>query len=115
LPHRENEEVIVDAQCNGCGGRVMPYTQYVAHFRPTAVCESCGERVRMRHYRAVLGTAFAAVLALAVVVALTSSRALAIVGVALGTLLGFLADFWTFRNLSWDPVEEVAPRERTSV
>ena len=92
----------MDAKCNACGGRVMSYTRYAAHFRPTATCAACGARVRMRHYRWVLATALASVAVLATVVVMTHSALWAATGLALGTLLGFLADFWTFRNLSWD-------------
>lgn len=104
----------MEAQCTGCGGRVMPYVQYVAHFRPTATCESCGQRVRLRHYLAIVMTALVGVSALAVVVMLTHSRPLAIAGLALGALLAFLADFWTFRNLPWDPDDAPPPRDPTS-
>lgn len=92
----------MDAHCNACGGRVMPYTRYVAHFRPTAACEACGARVRVRHYRRVVAVAVVAITALATVAFLTHSRAWAVTLFALGALLGFLADFWTFRNLPWD-------------
>lgn len=104
----------MDAQCNGCGGRVMPYTQYAAHFRPTAVCGSCGGRVRLRRYRTLLALTLLSVAVLAVLVVLTRSVAVAITGMALGTLLGFLADFWTFRNLSWDPIDGTSPSEGAS-
>jgi hypothetical protein len=96
----------VDAHCNACGGRVMRYTQYVAHFRPWAVCGSCGSRVRLRHYREVILATVFSVVVLVVVVVRTRSVPLAIAGLALGTLLAFLADFWTFRNLSWDLEDE---------
>ena len=99
----------MDAQCNACGGRVMSYTRYAAHFRPTATCESCGVRVRVRHYSVLLGVTVVAVAALAAVVFLTHSAVWTATGMALGTLLGFLADFWTFRNLSWDPDEGASP------
>jgi len=100
----------VDAQCNGCGGRVMPYTHYAAHFRPTAVCASCGMRVRMRHYRTLLLASLIPVAILAGAVLMTHSVLVAAIGLALGSLLGFLADFWTFRNLSWDP-DDAPPSE----
>ena len=92
----------MDAQCNACGGRVMPYFRYAGHFRRTAVCESCGNRVRIRRYRTVLATTFALVALVALPVYLTRSIPVAATALALGTLLGLLADFWTFRNLSWD-------------
>jgi hypothetical protein len=84
----------------------MPYVRYVAHFRPTAICDSCGSKVRLRHYVAVLTTVMVAVSAFAISVALTHSRPLAIAGTVLGALLAFLADFWTFRNLMWDPEDD---------
>ena len=92
----------------------MPYVQYVAHFRPTATCQSCGHRVRLRHYMAIVMTALVAVSALAVILMLTHSRPLAIVGLCLGALLAFLADFWTFRNVVWDPEEGPAPEDPAS-
>ena len=92
----------MDAKCNACGGRVMSYTRYAAHFRPTATCGACGAWVRMRHYGWVVAAALTSVAVLAAVVLLTHSRSWALTALALGTLLGFLADFWTFRNLSWD-------------
>jgi hypothetical protein len=87
----------------------MPYTQYVAHFRPTAVCGSCGRRVRLRHYRRVLTANVVLVALLVVPVVMTRSLAVAATALALGTLLTFLADFWTFKNLPWDPDQEVPP------
>jgi hypothetical protein len=92
----------------------MPYTQYATHFRPTAVCGSCGGRVRLRRYRTIVAVTFLCVAVLAVIVVLTRSVAVAVTGMALGTLLGLLADFWTFRNLSWDPIDGTSPSEGTS-
>lgn len=95
----------MDAECTGCGGRVMPYRQYVLHFRPTAVCAACGSRVRLRHFARVL-VGFAAILAAyTLVLWLAESRVFIAVGLALAVLASLLADFWTFRNLPWDPVE----------
>lgn len=98
----------MDAHCTGCSGRVMPYRQYAIHFRPTAVCASCGSRVRLRHFgRVVFG--FVAVLAgFVALLVLSRSRVLVVAGLALLALGSLLADFWTFRNLPWDPVQPVA-------
>jgi uncharacterized membrane protein len=60
----------------------------------------------MRYYRVVLGLTLASVGVLAVVVVVTRSLPVALVGMALGLLLAFLGDFWTFKNLSWDPFDE---------
>lgn len=95
----------MDARCTGCGGRVMPYRQYILHFRPTAVCESCGGRVRMRHFRTVMLTAVVVGAVFTVLLLRLAPPALALAGLALAALAGLLADFWTFRNLPWDPVE----------
>jgi len=86
----------------------MPYRQYVLHFRPTAVCAACGRRVRLRHFvRVLLG--FAALLAAyALVLVLAESTVFIAVGLALAVLASLLADFWTYRNLPWDPVEDGA-------
>ena len=99
----------MDARCNACGGRVMPYIQYVAHFRPRTVCQSCGGRVRLRHYAQVILVTVLSVAVLAVWVVLSHSLPLALTGLALGVLLAFLADFWTFRNLTWDPEDDSTP------
>ena len=46
---------------------------------------------------------------------LTRSIPVAATALALGTLLGLLADFWTFRNLSWDLDADDASRPDGSV
>ena len=96
----------MDAECTGCGGRVMPYRQYVFHFRPTAVCGSCGAAVRLRHFSRVVSGTLLVLLAYAVFFALTDSVVLGVAGLALVALGSLLADFWTYRNLPWDPEEE---------
>jgi hypothetical protein len=63
----------------------------------------------MRRYRTVVVSALLAVAVLAAVVFVSHSAPVAITVLALGILLGFLADFWTFRNLSWDPENEGTP------
>lgn len=95
----------MDAECTGCGGRVMPYRQYVFHFRPTATCEGCGRRVRLRHFTRVAAGFLAIVAAYTLLLALAPSPVFILVGLALAVLVALLADFWTYRNLPWDPTE----------
>lgn len=96
----------MEAECTGCGGRVMPYRQYIFHFGPRAVCSTCGQEVRLRHFGRVI-TGFAAVVGLmAFLLAMSASPVLLVAAFALIVLSCLLADFWTYRNLPWDPVEE---------
>lgn len=94
----------MDAQCNGCGGRVMPYHQYIVHFRPTATCTVCGRRVRLRGYTPFVASALTFFVVILILLRNADSVGLWIaVGAAL-LLLALLGDFWTFKNLSWDPL-----------
>jgi hypothetical protein len=81
----------------------MPYHEYLVHFKPTAVCAACGRRVHLRHFPWVLLGFVAVAAAFVVLVVLTDSRPLVVAGVALAVVVALLADFWTYRNLSWDP------------
>lgn len=95
----------MEAECTGCGGRVMPYRQYVFHFGPRAVCSTCGQRVRLRHFgRVVAGFAMVVGL-LAFLLTMSASPVLLLAAFALIVLSCLMADFWTYRNLPWDPVE----------
>lgn len=98
----------MDAHCNGCGGRVMPYRQYAIHFRPTAVCGCCGHTVRLRHFRRVLAGFLLVLLGYAAVMAAVPSRPLLWAAFVLAVLACLLADFWTYRNLTWDPADDAA-------
>ena len=96
----------MDAECTGCGGRVMPYRQYIFHFRPTATCGSCGQAVRLRHFTRVAAVFLAIVAAYTLLLASAPSTVFILIGLVLAVLISLLADFWTFRNLSWDPVDD---------
>lgn len=89
----------------------MPFSQYVVYFRPTAVCASCGAVVRLRHHRTVIVVTVVALITYAALLAFTRSLPLVVAGLALGSLLAFIADFWTFKNLKWDPIEASPPPE----
>lgn len=98
----------MDAECTGCGGRVMPYRQYIFHFRPTATCGSCGSTVRLRHFTRVAGGFLGIVAAYTLLLASAPSPVFILLGLALALLISLLADFWTYRNLEWDPVSGAA-------
>jgi len=96
----------MEARCTGCGGRVMPYHQYITHFRPTATCMSCGRVVRFRFFARVMIVLGATGLIFYGFTRLVDSLALEItVGAAL-VLLGLLGDVWTYKKLTWDPVPQ---------
>lgn len=88
----------------------MPYRQYVVHFRPTARCVSCGRPVCCSWYYAAVSVAVLGVAAVALFIAWTETAGLRITAVALLVLLSLLGDLWTYRNLSWDPLEKTDTR-----
>jgi hypothetical protein len=94
----------MEARCTGCGGRVMPYHQYITHFKPTATCASCGRVVRFRFFSPVLVVLGTTLLVFFGFTRLVDSVALEVtVGAAL-VLLGLLGDLWTYKKVAWDPV-----------
>ncbi|HSM61351.1 MAG TPA: hypothetical protein VK849_11160 [Longimicrobiales bacterium] len=103
----------MEARCTGCGGRVMPYHQYVTHFAPTATCATCGRQVRFRFFTRVLIVFVATATTFVVFAGLVDSVALELtVGAAL-FLLAILFDLWTYKNLVWDPVREERESSRS--
>ncbi|MEJ2205536.1 MAG: hypothetical protein P8170_15670 [Gemmatimonadota bacterium] len=98
----------MEARCTGCGGRVMPYRQYVLYFRPTATCASCGQRVRFRRFTTAISFGVLAVVAFVVFTRMVDSPPLELTVGAILILGGLMGDLWTYRNVEWDPVRERA-------
>ncbi|MGD8320126.1 MAG: hypothetical protein PVJ02_06720 [Gemmatimonadota bacterium] len=82
----------------------MPYHQYIVHFRPTATCTVCGRRVRLRGYTTLVASWATFTVVVFLLVRTSDSVGLWIAVGAAVLLLAFLGDFWTFKNLSWDPL-----------
>lgn len=92
------------ARCSACGGSVMPYRSYVLHSPPTALCSSCGARVRIRGWRGLVGAGMVILAGLFVTVLLSASLGtFLLVAVALA-FLGLAMDYAGYRLLPWDPV-----------
>jgi hypothetical protein len=87
----------------------MRYHHYIVHFKPTAICASCGSTVRFRcFFRVMAVLAIAALLFVAFTRAVDSLALEFTAGAAL-FLFAILGDLWTYRNLTWDPVEASDP------
>ncbi len=98
----------MEARCTGCGGRVMPYRQYVLYFRPTATCGSCGQRVRFRHFTAVVSLGVLTAAAFLVFTRVVDSPPLEVTVAAILILGALIVDLWTYRNVEWDLARERA-------
>lgn len=84
----------------------MPYRQYAIHFRPSARCACCGARVRMRGFAVVSISSVAALLISIAVFLRVEDFGLLMLFLACLAVFGLIADIWTYRNLTWDPVGE---------
>lgn len=82
----------------------MPYRRYVFQFGPTATCQHCGQRVRLRGYGALLTGSFLMLGAfVALMLAIHSGLAKPIVAVAL-VVVTFALDWWSWHALRWIPL-----------
>lgn len=91
------------ARCSVCGGSVMRYRSYLFYSRPSAVCRSCGARVRLERWAALVTVGVALLGVLLLTLILTDSIgvfALVTVGLAAAALL---LDYGGYRLLSWLP------------
>ncbi len=103
----------MEARCTACGGSVMRYHHYVVHFRPTAVCASCGTTVRFRCFFRVMAVLAIAALLFVAFTRAVDSLALELTAGATLFLFAILGDLWTYRNLTWDPVHEASDTSRS--
>ena len=94
----------MNASCGCCGSTVMPYRRYVFQWGPTATCEHCGQRVRLRGYGALLTCSILILgVLVAVMLVLHSHLAKAVVAGPL-VLAAIVLDRWSWRALSWIPL-----------
>lgn len=93
------------AKCLACDGTVMSYRKYLFHMSSTAVCQSCGRKVRLRAYRQLLGVAVVIGLAWVLSLILTESKSLFLISTLVTVSVALALDFWSWRNLSWEVVE----------
>ncbi len=84
-------------RCESCGGQVMSYRKYAFWLKPTAECQSCGAKVRLRAFWWVLFGGGV------VLVGWVLSGSFVPAGLlALGALMMAL-DYGSYRFLSWHP------------
>ena len=94
------------ARCSGCDGTVMPYRRYMFYMRPTATCDGCGKKVRMRGWRVFVIAALVVAGSWALFYALTDFSVW-VVGVTLFlAVVAFAVDWWSWHALTWDVVDE---------
>jgi DNA-directed RNA polymerase subunit RPC12/RpoP len=94
----------MNASCGHCGSTVMPYRRYILQFGPTATCQHCGQRVRLRGYGALLAGSLLMLGAfVALMLLLHSGVAKAVVAVAL-VAVAFALDWWSWHALRWIPL-----------
>jgi hypothetical protein len=91
-----------------CDGSVMRYHHYIVHFKPTAICASCGSTVRFRYFFRVMTVLAVAALLFVGFTRAVDSLALELTAGAALFLFAILGDLWTYRNLTWDPVREAS-------
>lgn len=86
--------------CGHCGGTVMPYYRFVAHMKPTATCDNCQKRVRLRGYNWM---ATATIIAFALIVVGVITDFLVLWHFLVIIPAAILIDFWAWKAVPWDP------------